>query len=39
MCAGGLTEAGALVLGPGSKTDSIIQIGRSLPKLTSEQAS
>jgi hypothetical protein len=39
MCAGGLTEAGALVLGPGSRTDSIIQIGRGLPKLTTEQAS
>ena len=37
--AGGLTEAGALVFGPGSKADSISQIGRGLPKLSPEQAS
>ena len=37
--AGGLTEAGALVFGPGSKADSISQIGRGLPKLSPEQVS
>lgn len=35
---GGLTEAGALVYGPGSKADSVSQIGRGLPKLTPDQA-
>jgi hypothetical protein len=34
----GLTEAGAVVFGPGSRADSITQIGRGLPKLTTEEA-